>query len=134
MLSCPAWRMYQGPVFRKSLRWCLSVARLPDIFILSAKYGLIPSETVIAPYDAKMGEPSQVCTVASVARQITALGLDRCRPLLVNIGRPYRAVLTLPHYDMLIDYMDIPDARYGYQMQWLIRNHGRLPLIEGQCV
>lgn len=124
---CPAWRLYQGPVFRQALKGCLSVAALPDLYILSAKYGLIPAETVIEPYNALMGTPSQVCTVRSVAKQVAALGLDRCRPLLVNLGRPYLAVLTLPRYAVLIDHMDIPDARFGYQMQWFKRNHGHLP-------
>lgn len=125
--TCPAWRMYQGPVFRGALAWSLSVTALPDIYILSAKYGLIPAETLIAPYEAVMGEPTQVCTRESVARQAAALGLDRCRPLLVNIGRPYLAVLSLPRYDLLVEYMTVPDTRYGYQLQWFKGHRGRLP-------
>jgi hypothetical protein len=124
---CPAWRMYQGPVFRTALHWSLSVAALPDIYILSGKYGLIPSETVISPYESRIGTPSQVCTRASVTQQAAALGLDQRRPLLVNIGKPYLAVLSLPRYDLLTDYMDLPDTRYGYQGSWFKQHHGRLP-------
>ena len=49
------------------------------------------------------------------------------RPLLVNVGRTYRAVLTLPRFDLLLDYMRLPDNRFGYQMQWFKHNHGYLP-------
>lgn len=119
--------MYQGPVYKQALAWVRSVTALDCIYILSAKYGLIPASTLIRPYDARMGTKSQVCTAESVARQATDLGLDCKRPLLVNVGKPYRAVLKLPQYDLLLDYMDTPDTRFGYQMQWFKNNLGRLP-------
>lgn len=125
--ACPAWRLYQGPVYCAAFAWARSVAPLERIYILSAKYGLITAQTVIEPYNALMGTPSQVCTVRSVAKQAAELGLDRVRPLLVNVGRTYRAVLTLPRFDLLLDYMRLPDNRFGYQMQWFKHNHGYLP-------
>ena len=100
-----AWCLYTGTLYTLAFAWARSVTPLERIYILSAKYGLIRSQTQIAPYNALMGTPSQVCTARSVAKQAAELGLDRVRPLLVNVGRTYRAVLTLPRFDLLLEYM-----------------------------
>lgn len=122
-----AWCLYTGTLYTLAFAWARSVTPLERIYILSAKYGLIRSQTQIAPYNARMGTPSQVCTVASVARQAAALRLDQKRPLLVSLGEPYRAVLTLPRFDLLLEYMQLPANTMGYQMQWFKRNYGHLP-------
>ena len=49
----PAYDLYTGTRFKLALGW---VARknIPKIFVLSAKYGLISSGTIIDPYDESL--------------------------------------------------------------------------------
>ena len=122
-----AWCLYNGALYTSAYTWARSVTPLERIYILSGKYGLIRAQTRIAPYNARMGTPAQVCTVQSVARQAAALGLDRVRPLLMNTSQAYRDVLTLPRFDVLVDYMDLSCRDMVHQRRWFKRNHGHLP-------
>jgi hypothetical protein len=128
-LAVPAWQLYTGSTFQLALAWARSIVPLRSIYILSAKHGLIHSMDVIAPYDSQMGTPSQIITVAKLAQQVADLGLDQEKPLLVNLGEPYRKVLepALPRFERLIDHMDLPDNRFGYQRSWFKNNHRKLP-------
>jgi hypothetical protein len=47
-----ASRLYISPLFRKASRYC--EAQYDAWFILSAKYGLVAPEQVIAPYDCSL--------------------------------------------------------------------------------
>lgn len=64
LISCAAQKLpykaiaqdlYISPLFKKSLHYARSLK--PDhIFILSAKYGLVPLDQVIEPYDVTLNE------------------------------------------------------------------------------
>lgn len=127
--AAPAWQLYTGSLFQAAVGWARSIVPLRSIYILSAKYGVIRSMDVIAPYDSRMGTPSQVITAPEVARQVAALGLDQEMPLLANLGEPYRKVLepALPRFERLIDHMDVPSLGMGYQTSWFKHNHRKLP-------
>ena len=45
--------LYTGPLFASARTWALSLAPRDRIWILSAAHGLIASDLVIAPYDAR---------------------------------------------------------------------------------
>ena len=128
-LAAPAWQLYTGSTFRLALDWARSIVGLRSIYILSAKHGLIRSLDVIAPYEARMGTPSQVITVPEVLRQVSELGLDRERPLLANTGKPYREVLqqVLPQFECLSDHWKLPHGGIGYQRGWFKNHHRQLP-------
>lgn len=128
-LAAPAWELYTGTTFRLAIAWARSVTPMRHIYILSAKYGLIRSLDVIAPYDSQMGTPSQIITAAEVAVQVGRLGLNRERPLLASLGRPYREILepALPQFERLIDYWGMPSDGMGYQRSWFKNNHRKLP-------
>lgn len=49
--TCAAHDMYQGTLFKKSHMYCTLVPHIDDIFIISAKYGIIKPEKIIKPYD-----------------------------------------------------------------------------------
>jgi hypothetical protein len=128
-MAAPAWQLYTGSTFHLALAWARSIVPLRSIYILSAKYGLIHSMDVIAPYDAQMGTPSQIITAPEVARQVTELGLDQERPLLANTGKPYREMLkeVLPQFESLSDHWNLPADGMGYQRSWFKNNHRKLP-------
>jgi len=128
-VAAPAWQLYTGSQFTLAFNWARTIVPLRAIYILSAKYGLVSSLEVIAPYEAKMGTPSQVITVPELARQVTELGLDQERPLLVNTGKPYRKMLdqVLPQSEVLTEHMNTPCTRMGFQRNWFKTHHRKLP-------
>ena len=66
--------LYVGSYFRACLAYALAIALAKDIFILSAKYGLIGINDQIEPYDLKMGEPGSL-TVSALSDQAGFGGL-----------------------------------------------------------
>lgn len=69
----PAWRMYTGTYFKMQMRWAIhTAATAQNIRILSAKYGLIPLDTIIHPYDLRMGQPGSI-TAQQLRTQLDAL-------------------------------------------------------------
>lgn len=68
----PAIDRYNGPLFfvlRRFLRECPHRARLLDVYILSAVYGLIPGDFSTALYDRKMN----TSRIAELQPQITTV-------------------------------------------------------------
>jgi len=81
--------LYAGPYFRAALSYALAVAPARDVFILSAKYGLVGLNEVIAPYDKKLGDPFSV-TEFSLTDQAEVLGLLQKKVVVlggkINVG------------------------------------------------
>lgn len=127
--AAPAFQLYQGGTFRASFDWASSITPYRSIFILSAKYGLIPCGQSIDPYDSRMGTPSQIITPGEIREQVSELGLLEEEPLLASLGKPYRKILepSLKRFHRLLDHWDLPNDRIGYQKAWFTRNKGRLP-------
>lgn len=48
---CQARDLYISQLFKKSLDYAEKILKADKIFILSAEYGVVPLEKVIAPYD-----------------------------------------------------------------------------------
>jgi len=51
-IPCKAKAMYQGILFKKALQYCQQ--NFDQVWILSAKYGLLHLEDVIEPYDLSL--------------------------------------------------------------------------------
>jgi hypothetical protein len=87
--AAPAIELYTGNYFRALARF----ARRFDspIFILSAKYGLVRSSTILEPYDMRLGDPLAV-TPSAVALQAARLGIAG-RGCLVLGGSEYVELL-----------------------------------------
>ena len=58
--SAHADELYTGSMFKDTLRTALTMTTRDNVFILSAKYGLVQLDTVLAPYDLKMGQAGSV--------------------------------------------------------------------------
>jgi hypothetical protein len=69
----PARKVYRGPHFHGGMKYARS-AGARRVLILSAKYGLISPDTVIAPYNQLMGAPGCV-TVDQLREQADELGV-----------------------------------------------------------
>lgn len=58
--SCKARDLYISELFKKSLDYAEKVVKADNIFILSAEYGLVPIEKVIAPYDKTLNNMNKI--------------------------------------------------------------------------
>lgn len=100
----PAIERYDGPSFRllrKFLENYSSQKSLLDIYILSAKFGLIPANRKIPNYDMKMtpeGASELGSQVLSKLRKI--LRNTQYNELFINVGKIY--LLALNGYDQFI--------------------------------
>ena len=95
--SIPALERYDGPAFRvmnKFIRVCSSEAQLPDIYILSAKFGLISADKPIPYYDRRMTsqliEKLQQPTLSEL-KQI--LNRKQYQEFFISMGKDYLRVL-----------------------------------------
>lgn len=67
--SAKAADMYIGSMFKDALTTARGIVSDENIFILSAKYGLVRLDQVIEPYDVKLGQPGTI-SKESLAGQI----------------------------------------------------------------
>lgn len=87
--------LYTGAHFRNTLATAEAMAAEDGglVLILSAKLGLIELDTVVAPYDVKMGDADAI-TPAGILTTAVELGLDELDPELY-------ALLPAAYFDAL---------------------------------
>jgi hypothetical protein len=91
----PAIQIYDGPVYRSLRKRLRSVhASLVDIYIVSAKYGLISATTEIDPYDCQMTKERAIELRETVLAGIQRLVDGRnYKEIFINLGSTYRIVI-----------------------------------------
>ena len=107
----PAIERYDGPLFRvlrKARRegyWPLGL----DVFILSAKYGLIDWSECIEPYELRMTEAISKQLRPQVLRTLASLRLEHVRELYIELGKDYlKALPVMPQV------CPCANIRYGF--------------------
>ena len=100
--SLPAVERYDGPTFRLLRRFLRQQPSAPlEIYILSAKFGLIPSDYLIPNYDQRMTKTrSRQLQPEVIAKFEDILSAKSYQKLCICLGRDY--LLALDKYDMLI--------------------------------
>lgn len=113
--AAAACRLYVGSYFQACLR-AAEVVAPGQVFILSAKYGLVTPETCLHPYDLTFGQPGSV-TAKWVARQAAALGIAD-EPVTALCGDRYASLAreVWPHVESPLAGLGI-----GQQLQKLTR-------------
>jgi hypothetical protein len=81
-LASPAWRMYTGGYFKALFNYAQRLASLENIYIVSAKYGLIQSETIIDTYEQQLGKLGSI-TLEQIREQASGIRVD---PDVVVLG------------------------------------------------
>jgi hypothetical protein len=84
---------YLGSMFQDALNTARQLFTDDRIFVVSAKHGLVPLDTVLEPYDMKMGDPGSV-TPDDISRQITSLGLSNSATALSLLPSNYHSVFA----------------------------------------
>ena len=82
----PAYALYTGSFFRTSMQWARCYAPQKNIYIISARYGIVRSTTVLQPYDQRIKR--DVLSPALVKKQAKQFGIDKHKPLLI-VGKRY---------------------------------------------
>lgn len=118
----PAIDLYDGPfyrIIRKTFRERGKPDNL-DIMILSAKYGLITHNEIIANYDQKMTIPRAKALSSPVqARLRDTLKENRYEKVFINLGKLYMLALDGSR-DLLDEYnVCCASGRIGERMQQL---------------
>lgn len=111
--------LYTGAHFANTLATAEAMAADDDgiVLILSAKLGLIELDTVVAPYDVKMGDADAI-TPAGIRTTADALGLEELDPELYALlpGAYYAALAeALAPLDMFA--ADVYEAAPGIGYQ-----------------
>lgn len=94
----PGIERYTGPPFRtlRATLRALDAADHPVIFILSAQYGLIRSETGILDYDLRLTEDRADALQSQVRHTLNeTLITGPYAQTFINLGRDYLAALSL---------------------------------------
>lgn len=115
---CIAREMYVSPLFKKSLIYAQRTG-LP-IYILSAKYGLIPEDKIITPYDLTLNTMSKKELMAwalMVSDQIK--NMIGGGALLVLAGSRYLSFTQLIDNKIIDPMNKLP---IGKRLQWLTKS------------
>jgi hypothetical protein len=116
--ACRAGDLYISPLFKKMAAYAESL-RPDKIFILSAEYGLVAPDDVIAPYEKTLNEMNAgqrriwAQDVLADLEKAADLGRDE---FVFLAGKPYREDL-MPH----MKHCSVPmeGLPIGRQLQWL---------------
>lgn len=111
-----AAELYVGAMFRNTLSAAREISADANILILSALYGLVTLDTVLAPYDVKMGDAGSV-SVELIAAQAAALGIDWGADVYALLPGAYfdRLDKALRTHDVYAADVYEADAGIGYQ-------------------
>lgn len=120
-----AYELYTGSMFRDALGTALMMTSWDSVFIMSAKYGLVTLDTVLPPYDLKMGQPGSV-TVSEIQRDMREL-FDYDTPFTVEALLPKAYLSVLENaYDYEVENHYANCAGIGYQKARLASIRERL--------
>ena len=117
-LKSKAQDLYQSPLFKKNLAYAKQI-NSDEIYILSAKYGLLKLNDMIEPYDKtlnKMNVSEKKKWSNEVFKQLQNFELINSTNFIFLAGENYRKYLVekLPHYEVPMKGLGI-----GKQLQFL---------------
>jgi len=120
-VRAPAWKLYTGTYF-KSMFSCARkwASRREDIYILSAKYGLVQMDRVLPPYDTRIASPDAV-TIQEVRDQAEQFGLMDSQDIILLGGKDYVSVLKAVFPSAKAPLQDMKIGGMGKQMQVMKR-------------
>lgn len=122
--------LYTGPYFKAAYRYATSVVPESQVFILSAKYGLVQPGQRLDSYELTLGQPGAV-TPTYLRDQARLFAIDNEKDVLVVGGVRYvdlaRKVWPWCRAPFGRDGGLLQQATIGYQLEAMKRWHGRVP-------
>ena len=130
----PARQLYKSQLFKKAAGW--ADRRGDDWFVISAKHGLIKSDSKLAPYDSSiraMAPDQRTKWATDVAAQLSALAafyeVDRMEVTLLA-GSAYAGWLDLVQPWCTV-HQPLEGLQIGQRLQWLTPPQGAAAQIGG---
>jgi hypothetical protein len=125
----PAIERYDGPAYRVLRRYVQSQSHdKPDIYILSAQYGLIRGDSAIPVYDRRMTRPRALELREAMETALQSLDLGaRYHTVFLAAGAVYRELLAppilraIPH-EQLITSTGSPGIQLTRLKSWLYQD------------
>lgn len=132
--AAPARDLYVGTMFRHTLAAVAANASHDEqdgyatrILILSARYGLVELDTVIAPYQQRMADPGSI-TADELTAQALALGIDWGADVYAFLPSTYMTRLDAGLRPLDVYAADVYEATGGIGMQRRVNRIAALPL------
>ena len=119
-----AGRMYTGPYHRACLGYARSIVPDAQILILSGKYGLLPLDRPIIPYETKITDADAI-SITTLYNQAVELEILDTERVIGLGGKGYTRLIGViwPHVETPLSGL----KGMGYHMQWLKQHHWHLP-------
>jgi cytoplasmic iron level regulating protein YaaA (DUF328/UPF0246 family) len=116
-----AEKMYTSTLFTKSLKYAKDILKPDKIFILSAKYGLLPLDKEIDPYNLTLNDMSsqeREKWADTVLRQLKLVCDIANNKFIFLAGKKYyeKLITFLPNQNWEIKMDGLP---IGKRLQWL---------------
>lgn len=135
----PGRELYTGSMFRHTWQHAQQCAAADEaaglgparVLILSARYGLVEPDQVLAPYDLRMGQPGSV-SAATLTAQALALGIDWGAQVYALLPRPYLARLDAALRTLDVYVQDVYEGARGIGEQKRVNVHIGHPAIPAQ--
>lgn len=116
-IKCRAEDMYQGNFFRTCLQYAKTLKG--DIYILSAKYGVLDRTTEIYPYDKTLNKMTQDEILEwskMVKEQLKERHIEDTNVVFLCGKNYYKSLLDVfSHYSLPLKDL----GGMGYQIQWM---------------
>ncbi len=137
----PAIERYDGPAFRVLRRYERSQPHdMPDVYVLSAQFGLIRGDEPIPVYDRRMTPQRAHELQDSTVARLQSLDLGgRYRRVFLHAGALYRQIISSPVLDALPqEQLASSTGSQGVQLahlkSWLYQGAVPSPLTESAAV
>ena len=91
----PALELYDGPAYRVVRRALRNGVHDVEVWILSAKHGLIPADQVVAPYDHRLTRARAIELAIPISRVLTNLWQREWDDVYIEAGRLYQSLISV---------------------------------------
>jgi hypothetical protein len=134
--------LYTGTYQRRAVAWARSLTAV-RLFVLSTAYGLVPGDTVVAPYEATLASSRYAQssalpthpTISPLKVRAQVLTANISGPVVLLAGASYAALLNEAAGDRLTPFNPFADEavrrgwdrRNGYQCKLMAEYMGRMP-------
>ena len=115
----PASELYVSTLFKKSLQYARTLTTDDNIFILSAKYGLVPLDRQIRSYNLTlkdMPKNERKRWAYSVIKQCEKIEINRNEEIVFLAGRYYSEYLSIYFKN---NRMPLGNLSMGNRVKWL---------------
>jgi hypothetical protein len=119
-----AGHLYTGSYHGACRRWALSVTTWDRLYIISSRYGLVPADEEIEPYEQRLGQPGAI-SVPEVRAQAERLGLLDT-PIVFAGGKAYAEFLAAAGLNVVAPFTG-PGMGIGRQLKALKEARGQMP-------